>query len=419
MKVLQVNKFLYTVGGSETVMFQTAELLRQQGHEVVFFGMQDARNVTKAQEAYFVSNVDYREQRHGRQLLQLPGMSARFLHSREAAKMIERLVGDENPDVAHLHNIYHQLSPSVLGVLRRRHVPTVMTLHDYKRICPNYTLFANDAICERCKGHRYYQAVLQGCVKQSRVSSALCTVEAYAHHFTRAYERGVDHYIAPSRFLRDKMIEFGMEPGRITYLPNFLNLDEYEPRYESGSYAVYAGRIERVKGVSTLLDAISSAPLGFDLKVAGDGELRGELEQRALARSLPVQFLGRLPADKLRALIQASRFVVVPSEWYENAPMSVLEAYALGKPVIAASMGGIPELVEPGVTGLLFEPGNPAALREAINHLIARPELAVAMGRNARRFVEQRFCPGAHLQGLLEIYAEAENTLRASKETTR
>ena len=205
MRVLQVNKFLHTVGGTETVMFQTADLLRSHGHEVCFFSMQDGRNLPSEEEEFFVSNVEYdgRNARDTIERLRLPLVAGRFLYSREAAQKIDALIQDRQPTVAHLHNIYHQLSPSVLQPMKRRGIPTVMTLHDYKLICPNYTLFSNGSICERCKGHRYYQAVLQQCVKTSRLSSALCTLEAYTHRLTNAYDGAIDAYIAPSRFMRD------------------------------------------------------------------------------------------------------------------------------------------------------------------------------------------------------------------------
>jgi glycosyltransferase involved in cell wall biosynthesis len=411
VKVLQVNKFLHTVGGTETVMFQTADLLRAHGHQVSFFAMQDERNLATEDQTYFVSNVDYGPETSGGMLerLRLPHIAGRFFYSPEAADNMDDLVRDLRPDVAHLHNIYHQLSPSLLRPLKQRRIPVVMTLHDYKLICPNYTLFSNGAICERCKGHRYYEAVLQACVRGSRVASALCATEAYAHRFTRAYS-GVDTYIAPSRFMRDKLVEFGMHPALIAYLPNFLNLEDYAPCYEAGGYFVYAGRLERVKGIGTLLEAMRSngSEAALELKVAGDGEQRAELEQEARSHRLRnVSFLGRLPRDDLGRLIQGAAFVVVPSQWYENAPMSVLEAFAYGKPVIGTRIGGIPELIEDGMTGLLVEPGDAGGLRRAIDRLASNPALAIEMGRNARRYVEQNHGPQQHYERLLAIYEAA------------
>ena len=411
MRVLQVNKFLHTVGGTETVLFQTTDLLRAHGHDVSFFAMQDERNIPSDNEPYFVSNVDYKSEtsRSAFQRLKLPLVAGRFIHSPEAAHKIEALIENDRPDVAHFHNVYHQLSPSIIGPLKKRNIPVVMTLHDYKLVCPNYTLFSNGEICERCKGHRYYQAVLQRCIRDSAVASTLCAVEAYAHSFTHAYD-AIDQFIAPSRFMRDKLIEFGMDGDRIAWLPNFLHFEDYAPGFEAGPYVVFAGRLERVKGVATLLDAFQAGavPAGLELRIAGDGELRPDLEQIARDRGLTnVRFLGRLPREELGRLVQGALAVVIPSQWYENAPMSVLEAFAYGKPVIGTRIGGIPELIQDGVTGLLVEPGDATSLSRAIEHLGANPALAEGMGREARRYVEAHHGPDLHYERLLAIYEAA------------
>jgi glycosyltransferase involved in cell wall biosynthesis len=417
MRVLQVNKFMHVHGGSETVMFQTSDLLREHGHDVLFFSMQDTRNRPTEQDGYFVSNVDFSQdvRRQGAERLKVPLIAGRLLYSREAAQNIEALIRQTRPEIAHLHNIYHQLSPSILRPLLRHGIPTVMTLHDYKLICPNLMLFANGSICERCKGHRYYEAVLQKCVKGSRLRGALCAAEAYAHQASGVYERGVDLYLAPSRFMREKMIEFGMDAEQIVHLPNFLNLDRFQPRYEAGAYFTYAGRIERIKGIKTLLDAVTASDVAqsLELRIAGDGDIRGDLESKAASAGLDsVRFLGRVPPEDMQELIQGAAFVVVPSEWYENAPMSILEAFAYGKPVVAARIGGIPEMVTDGVTGLLFESGNVADLQRAIEHLITHPSLAVEMGQNARRVVEEKFGPERHYEALMKIYQRAHDHRR-------
>ena len=414
MRVLQVNKFLYTYGGSETVMFQTSGLLEAHGHEVLYFSMHDEKNRPTAQDPYFVSNVDFSPgvQRHGSDRLKVPMIAARLVHSSEAARNIEALVKETRPDVAHLHNIYHQLSPSILKPLRKLGVPTVMTLHDYKLICPNLMLYANGAICERCKGGNYYEAVLQKCVKDSRMRGALCAVEAYSHRISRVYERGVDFYIAPSLFMREKMMEFGVNAKQIAHLPNFLNLDTFTPNYEGGPYCLYAGRIERIKGIETLLKAVakSDTASAIELRIAGDGDIRARLEQEATEAGLDqVRFLGRVPPEDMGPLVQGASFVVVPSEWYENAPMSILEAFAYGKPVIAARIGGIPELVSDGENGLLFEPGNADELRQAMERLISNPALAIQMGRRARKTIEEKFGPERHYQGLMSLYGRARD----------
>ncbi len=350
----------------------------------------------------------------------------RFFHSREAAEKMEALVDEWRPDIAHLHNIYHQLSPSILAPLKRHGVPVVMTLHDYKLICPDYSLHTPDGVCERCKGGRFYNAVLQSCVKGSRLSSAVCALEAYVHRATGVY-KGIDTLIAPSRFMKQKLIEFGWDGDRIEYLPNFLDVDACEPAYAPEPYFVFAGRLERVKGVSALLEAVagSDAARNVELRIAGDGPDLEALKAFAHAEGLTrVRFLGRLSRYELQGLLRSAMFAVVPSEWYENAPMSVIEAYACGTPVIASHIGGLPELVREGETGLLFQPGNADELRGQIELLLSRPDLAVEMGRAARSLAEERFGPRRHYEHLLQIYdlvrrrAHAGKSVFAIKEAT-
>jgi glycosyltransferase involved in cell wall biosynthesis len=408
VKVLQVNKFYYNRGGAETVCFDEAALLRARGHDVIPFSMHDDRNVATPYERYFVSNVDLRETEGG--VTGRVMTALRVLYSREAARNIDRLAADARPDVAHLHNIYHQLSPSILRPLRRRGVPVVMTLHDYKLICPAYTLYTEGAPCERCRGGRYYNAVLHSCVKDSRAKSALCTVEAYMHHLMRFDRSFVKFFIAPSEFLAAKVIEFGTDPRRVVHIPNFVDPGTAPAIGAPGPYFLYAGRVEHVKGLGTLLRAVkeSESARRFELRIAGDGEARAEYEAWCAANGLTnVRFLGHLSQKELRPELEAARFVVVPSEWHENAPLSVLEAAARGKALVASDMGGLPEMVRDGETGVIFRAGSVEGLRAAIEALLASPERTREMGRNARTLVMEKNSPDLHYQQLIELYERA------------
>lgn len=422
MRVLQANKFFYGRGGAETAVFQVTQLLQQYGHTVIPFAMQDARNLPSDYSDYFVSNVELRQQASALAPLQRRRWTTagRILYSREAERKMEALIRATKPEIAHLHNIYHQLSPSILRPLLRHRIATVLTLHDYKLICPNYTLFSGDAVCERCKGHKYYQAVFQGCVKNSRLKSALCALEAYAHKPWRIYARGVDVYIAPSRFMRQKMMEFGLDGGRIVHVPNFLNLEDHEPCTSLESYFVYTGRIEAAKGVATLLEAVTSSRVApqFELRIAGDGEQRATLEGLCRANGMNhIRFLGPLSSTQVSSLLRRAMFSVLPSRWFENAPLAIHEAYAFGKPVVATRIGGIPELVEEGRTGLLFEPGDTEDLRRKIDYLLTHPAQLAEMGRNARELAEQAYGPDRHYQQLMDVYALAQESQRKKRGT--
>ncbi len=408
MRILQVNKFHYNRGGAETVYFGVSDLLRKHGHEVIPFAMQDPRNEPTSYDRYFVSNIDLREESGG--IAGKIGAAARILYSREAEQRIDRLIRDTKPDIAHLHNIYHQLSPSILRALKRHSVPVVMTLHDYQLICPAYTLYTDGSVCEQCRGHRYYNTVLRSCVKGSRLKSAICAVEAYFHAATGMYRNGVKYYIAPSRFLSEKMVEFGLNPRQVTYVPNFIDAAPMAVQPVVGSYYLYAGRLENVKGVGTLLRAVAASPAAraHELRIAGDGEQRAELEAYCHREGLEnVRFLGHLSQEQMGPLLEDASFVVVPSEWYENAPLSVLEAAARGKAVVVSDLGGLPELVKDGETGVIFKAGDSGALRLAIDGLLADPERASVMGRQARAFMQEEFDPELHYRRLLAIYERA------------
>jgi glycosyltransferase involved in cell wall biosynthesis len=408
MKILHVNKFHYARGGAETVYFALTDLLRAHGHEVIPFAMQDDRNLPTPYSTYFVSNVDLREESGG--VAGKIGAAARILYSREAERKIDRLIRDTKPDIAHLHNIYHQLSPSILRALKRHGIPAVMTLHDYKLICPAYTLYTDGSPCERCRGHRYYNAVLHSCVKDSRLKSAICATEAYAHATTGIYRDNVNFYVAPSQFMARKVVEFGFNPHQVVHIPNFIDATRIDAASAVGEYVLFAGRLEKVKGVMTLLRAIDSSALARtrEVRIAGDGEQRAELEAYCASAGLAnVRFLGhRSPAD-MKQLLADAAFAVVPSEWYENAPLSVMEAAAHGKAVIVSEMGGIPELVKPGETGVTFPAGNVEALAGAIEALLADPAKTAEMGRRGRAFMEEKFSPEAHYRQISALYGRA------------
>jgi glycosyltransferase involved in cell wall biosynthesis len=420
--VLQVNRFFSSRGGSETVMFQTIKLLEEHGHSVVPFSMEDAGNFPSNYSSFFVRNV-VMEPKNGSIVTDLSPLrwplAGRGLYSRDAEHCLEALVRATRPDVAHLHSIYHQLSPSVLPPLRRHAVATVLTLHDYKLVCPSSIMFANGKVCERCKGHQYHNAVIQGCVHDSRWKSVFCATESALHDTFGLYRKNIDVYISPSRFLKEKMTEFGMDGDRIVHVPNPITVADYEPGEASGDYFIFSGRLETVKGVETLLQALSGSEIAskFELRIAGEGRRRKDLERYCRQQGLTnVRFLGWLSQEELADLHRGALFAVVPSIWYEVFSLAVLEAQAYGKAVIGANIGAIPELIDEGRTGLLFEPGNAADLRSRIEHLLTDPGLAQQMGRAAREDVVRDWTPERQYSQLMSVYDRALESRREKVE---
>jgi glycosyltransferase involved in cell wall biosynthesis len=401
MKVLQVNKFLYPKGGDAICTLATGEILRAGGHEVLFWGMHHPANPDYPTAPYFTDYVDYENTRGVKGNIR---MALNLLYSREAKVKISRLIDNEKPDIAHLHNIYHHISPSIIYALKEKRVPVVMTLHDYKLTCPVYTLLRDGRVCGECTGGRFYRAAFNRCTKGSRLKSALNSLEMYLHHRVLHIYEKVDVFISPSKFLMEKTKEMGFL-GSIVHLQNFVDPGLFEPSYDpGGGEIVYFGRLSEEKGVDTLIEAVEG--LDVRLEIIGDGPQRGELEKAAAGN---VRFLGYRTGAELPDEIKRSMFVVTPSEWYENNPRSIIEAFALGKPVIGARIGGIPELVRDGVTGLTFEPGNARDLREKILFMLEEKDAARKMGMNARAFVERGLDPETHFKGLMHIYEDAIN----------
>jgi glycosyltransferase involved in cell wall biosynthesis len=401
MRVIAANKYHFVKGGAERYYFELADILRARGHDVVPFAMQHERNEPSEHSDLFVSHEAF-DGGAGR-FAQLRA-AARVVYSVEARRKIEALVDRVRPDVAHLHNIAHQLSPSILWGLRAKGVPVVQTLHDYKLVCPNYQMFVHGRTCERCRSWRYWNAVVHRCMRDSVARSLTVCVEAYVHRIARTYEENVSVFIAPSRSLRDRMIAHGVAAEKIVHLPYAIGLSAYEPVYGSEGYVMSVGRLSVGKGVETLLRAAAIAR-SVKLKIVGSGPLGPSLEAAAAREGLGnVEFLGHLSGRDLAEVFQGALGVVVPSECFENSPLAVYEAFAYGKPVLGSSIGGIPELVVEGETGRLFTPGDAAGLAEALVRLASDPAKASEMGRTARLLAEREFGPEHHYDEIVGIY---------------
>jgi glycosyltransferase involved in cell wall biosynthesis len=402
MRVLHVNKFLYRRGGAEGYMLDLAELQAKAGHEVAFFGMDHPENPPLPLAAHFPPHVEL--DLPPRRVYARVTAGARMIHSSESRRGIDAVLSRFRPDVAHLHNIYHQLSPSVLRPLVAHGVPMVMTLHDYKLACPSYQFLDHGRICEACLGGRFHHAVLRRCKDDSLVNSLLLAVESAAHRLTGAYDP-VGTFVCPSEFMAGKMLAAGIEPARLRVLSHFVDLTGIEPKQEPGGPVVFAGRLAPEKGVDVLVEAIGLLGGEARLEVAGDGPERERLEALAGARAPGrVRFWGRLSKERLLELLSRASVCAIPSRWYENQPMAVLEAFACGVPVVATGLGGLPELVEPGVDGEIVPADDPATLAKALGGTLRDQERAFAMGRAGLAKMRQRFSPERHLEQLDGIY---------------
>jgi len=408
MKILLVNKYYYNRGGSETYTFDLANLLESKSHRVIPFSMHHEENLPSEYSKYFMGNVDFANSLNSFNLASAFKVAQRSIYSFEAKQKIEQLIKETKPDLAHLQNINYQITPSILYALKKHNIPIVWTLHDYTLICPNTQFLNNGEVCERCKRRKYYRAVQTRCKKNSLTASLMTCIESYIYKILGTY-RFVDKFITPSKFLRDKLIEYGFDANRIVHIPNFLNLQDIDLERTAGSVEqsdkfAYIGRLSSEKGVDTLIRAVSRVK-GAKLVIAGDGPMRRELEE--LGNSVGagrIEFLGYLQKNEVNSLLERVMFVVVPSKCFENFPYSVLEAFAWGKPVVGSRIGGIPEQIEDGVNGFLFNHNDEIELSEKIQHLLTNRSLIPDMGKRARKKVEEEYSPEMYYKKLIEVY---------------
>lgn len=405
MKILQVNKFLYRRGGAETHMLDLSQLLLSHGEEVGFFGTQSEKNLATPFNRYFIPYLEMREQKNWIEKAQTFG---NILYSRIAAKNLNELLKYFRPDIAHLHNIYHHLSPSILPVLKKHGVPVVMTLHDYKLISPNYRLFDKGQICECVKGGRYYNCLKHKCVFNEFLPSLSATIEMYLHKWLKIYEKNVDLFIAPSQFLKNKMVEFGQDAEKITVLPNFINLLSGSTP-PLGDYLLYTGRLVEEKGLFTLLEAAKLMP-EVPVRIMGTGPIHNDLFNKITLEQINnVKLVGYKSGTEWQRELDNARGYILPSIWYENYPVSVLEAAVRGKITFASRVGGLPEMIDDGVDGVLFEMGNAKELAQKIKEFWNNEEKLKQLGEKARQRVLQQNNPEKYYQKIMEIYQRLTN----------
>ncbi len=393
MKILQVHKYYSKKrgSGSVTAFFEIVKILKKKGHRVAIFSMQDETNKPNDYEKYFTTHFDLNEKVGFWKMVILAG---KIIFNREAQKKLAELLDKEKPEIAHLHNFYHYLSPSIILTLKKKNIPIVMTLHDYKLICPNYKLFSQGKICEKCKGGKYYQCFLNKCSKNSYAASLTLMIEAYLHKILKTYEK-VDLFIAPSHFMKEKCVEFGIPAKKISVLKNPFATEDFRinGEWQEKDYFLYYGRLSEEKGIGDLIRATKKL---FDEKKLGENKLfilgkgpeKENLERLVTELKLQdkIYFLGFKTGEELKKTIGSAKFIVLPSVWFDNLPLIVLESQLLQRPLIISDLGGSKELMLTGETGFIFIGGDVEDLVDKMNHVLTlTPEERKAMGEKGRK----------------------------------
>lgn len=405
MNILFLNNYYYLRGGSERVFFGEMALMKKNGHQISAFARKHPDDFPTVYSRFFPPDMATDRVRFSFEALKTV---MEMLYSKSAKQGLSLLIKENKPEIAHVHNMYGRLTTSVLDVLTGNKIPVVMTLHDHKLICPTYRCMRNNQICEDCGNGNYYKAVARRCHKNSLAASGVVALESYYCSWFDKYKNNIRFFISPSRFLADKLINYGWPEDRIKMIPNFLSISEFEPLYKHGGYFLYLGRLSEEKGIHTLIEAFKALDSQeTELLIVGDGPLRKDLENSA-ASDKRIRFTGYLSGDELRKITQEAMALIIPSECYENAPLSIIEAMAYGKPVIGSMTGGIPEMVTEGKTGFLFKPGDVADLTGTMKKLLSLDIHEIeTMGRSARKNVEETYTEESHYQKLMEIYQEA------------
>ena len=356
MKILLANKFFYPRGGDCVYTINLEQLLKQHGHEVAVFAMQYPENIPSKWNKYFPSEVKFSAGFGIVEAIRRP------MGTKEVKRKFNALLNNFQPDVVHLNNIHSQLSPIIAKIAYERGIKTVWSIHDYKLLCPRYDCMrGGEQICELCFSDKK-QVVKNRCMKNSLFASLIAYLEALKWK-KETLEKYTDAFICPSQFIASKMLQGGFNKNKISVLCNFNDVEKTKrENYDKENYYCYLGRLSHEKGIKTLIDAAEQLP--YPLKIVGDGPLLEEL--RPSIKNENIVFLGYKSWDEIKNIVGKARFSVIPSECYENNPLSVIEAQCLGTPVLGANIGGIPELIDEGKTGMLFESRNVSDLKDKI-----------------------------------------------------
>lgn len=390
MKVLLSNKFYYRRGGDCVCTINLEELLKQNGHEVAIFAMQHPDNLKTPWSKYFPSEVKFK-----------PGVGMleallRPFGTNEVKCKFTALLNDFHPDIVHLNNIHSQLSPVIAEIAHQKEIKVVWTLHDYKLLCPRYDCLRNgETPCEACFSDKH-KVLEYKCMKNSRLASYLSYWEAVVWNRERL-ETCTDFFICPSRFMAEKMRQGGFDSRKLKTVCNFVDTEKcYRDDYDKReNYYCFIGRLSHEKGIRTLIEAANGLP--YKLIVIGGGPLEEELEAMA---GNNIEFVGFKQWNDIKDLVGKARFTVVPSKWYENNPLSVIEAQCLGTPVLGARIGGITELIEESITGMTFESRNKKDLKMKIESMMQQSFDYEAIARKSQKWYNAE----VYYQQIMQLY---------------
>ena len=398
MKILMVNKFLYPRGGCETYMLKLSEELKAKGHEIEFFGMYDENNTVGNSENLYTTNMDFHSTGMARFLYPF-----KIIYSFEAYKKIGKVLDSFKPDIVHMNNINFQLTPSIIYAIKKRNIPLVQTVHDYQMICPNHLLYSLDEAkpCERCITGSKFNCLKYSCIHSSKAKSLIGSIEAKLYSLLKTYKK-VDLFVCPSKFLAEKLLSAdSLYSGKTFTIHNFIEKKPIPEKTDAEKpYVAFASRLSIEKGVDILAKAAKLLP-NVPFVIAGNGP-----DDECLKNIPNVKMKGFLTGDELISLIANAKVMILPSVWYENCPLNILETHSFGVPVITMNSGGMAELVEDGKTGLLINEPTPEATAGAINKCFEDEEFYSSLKQNCERRKDEIIEVGDYANILIEKYQQ-------------
>lgn len=418
LKVLLINNCHYRRGGADVVYLNTGDLLESRGHDVAYFSTKSQYDYSTRYSEYFVRDIDALKLNFVEQLVYMP----RKLYSREAQRKLGKVIDDFKPDLAHIHLYKGGLTAAILPILRRKKVPAAITLHDYSLLCPrNIMIDGEGRICERCLTATRLNCVYHRCNRKNLYYSIVNYIEFVLNNNYFNPGNYFNRIICVSRFNYLKHSNHPLFTDRFVHLYNFYPLlSQSNPKTAKGSYFLFYGRLAPEKGVMTLINTWKRLGNDMHLKIIGEGVMSARIRDEIRESNLHnVEFLGFRKGEELFSFIRDASFVLVPSEWYENNPLTIVEAYSVGKPVIGSNIGGIPELILEGRTGFLFEMGDSVGLEEKIRTAAKmNDDQYLEMSEAAYRFACDKFSEKDHYRDLLKIYREVINSSKHEQDPT-
>jgi len=387
MKILLVHNLYQDQGGEDVVFRQERRLLQEAGHEILEY----QRHNNEIKEYSTVRRIS---------------LIGRTVWAADSYRDFTALLQESQPEIVHVHNTFPLISPSIYWACQKQGVPVVQTLHNYRLFCAGANFFRAGKPCEDCTTGSVWQSVVHGCYRNSRSETAAVALMLSVHHARKTWLRMVDGYIVLSAFARSRFVNAGLPPEKIMIKANCVDPDPGK-RNGRGAYALFVGRVSEEKGTHTLLKAWRQLPRNFTLRIIGDGPARAKLESEATLGGLSnITFMGHLPRERVIQLMKDARFVIFPSQLYENFPLTIIEAFACGVPVIASRLGAMPEIVGDGCCGLLFGAGDPDDLARTVTRAWQQPEYMDRLGEQARTEYESKYTAAANYRKLMEIYRQ-------------